>query len=218
MGNRGGSRKADQFYESLQGKKLPILTLDSKWYKLLDEIGRDDAKDLENELNELLKRQGKLNTDTHEIKKLKKKLMNEIVPLVDEMEHGGNRSLEKQIADRKRLIQECNEKLEAYQDELLELPFQIDDVNFRLMLLTMEHCYDNIQQNAEDIAKITEWVAKIRVELKKNLVRKQQMEQENQDIYAYMHDIFGADVVDLFDMQFLPQNAEESKKAKENEN
>ena len=41
----------------------------------------------------------------------------------------------------------------------------------------------------------------MRVELKKNIIRKQNMETKNQEIYGYMHDIFGAKVLDLFDVQ-----------------
>lgn len=43
-----------------------------------------------------------------------------------------------------------------------------------------------------------------RKELKIRLVKKQALEQQNQRIYAYMHDVFGADVVDIFDMQNRP--------------
>ena len=47
------------------------------------EVRRNEEK-----LNELLKRQGKLNTESKEIRKLKKKLMAEIMELADEA--GGN--------------------------------------------------------------------------------------------------------------------------------
>ena len=43
------------------------------------------------------------------------------------------------------------------------------------------------------------------IELKKRLIEKQQMEQQNQEIYNYMHDIFGAEVVNLFDMKYNPE-------------
>lgn len=45
-------------------------------------------------------------------------------------------------------------------------------------------------------------VAAIRVELKKRLIRKQEMEQMNQELYSYMHDIFGAEVIEIFDMKY----------------
>jgi hypothetical protein len=31
------------------------------------------------------------------------------------------------------------------------------------------------------------------------------MEQRNHDIYSYMHDIFGADVINMFDMRYNPE-------------
>lgn len=200
-----GNRKQDIFAGALQGKKIPILTLDNKWYRLLNEVGREAAKDLEEQLNTLLKRQGKLNTETKDIKKLKKKLMNEIVPMVDEAEQGANSDLEKKIDEHKRLIADCNDRLDSYQDELLELPREIDRINYRLMLITMECCYDIMQENTEDIQKIADWVTEIRIELKKRLIRKQEMEQRNHEIYSYMNDIFGADVMNLFDLKYNPE-------------
>ncbi|MBR1771689.1 MAG: hypothetical protein IJ747_06635 [Lachnospiraceae bacterium] len=201
-----GKGKQDAFAEALLGKKLPVLTLDNKWYRLLDELGREAAKDLEERLNTLLKRQGKLNTESKDIKRLKKKLMNEIVPMVDEMEQTKDAALEKKIEDHKRLIEECNEKLEGYQEELMDLPREIDQVNVKLMLLTMEYCYDTLQDNTKQIDEIGDWVSKIRIELKKNLIRKQEMEQRNHEIYSYMNDVFGADVMNLFDLAYNPED------------
>ena len=35
------------------------------------------------------------------------------------------------------------------------------------------------------------------------MIRKQEMEQRNHAIYSYMHDVFGAEVIDIFDMQYM---------------
>ena len=110
----------------------------------------------------------------------------------------------KKIEDNKRLIEECNEKLEQYKDELLELPKEIERINFQLMMTTMEYCYQTMQKNMADIDATSDWVTQIRIELKKRLIRKQEMEKQNQDIYSYMHDIFGADIVNLFDLKYNP--------------
>lgn len=190
------------FEDALQGKNIPVLTLDHKWYRLLDEFGKKDVQNLSDQLNNLLKRQGKINTETKEIRKLKKKLMGEIVPMVNEMEETGDRKLEKKIDQTRRLIEDCNEKMEAYQDEMKELPIEIDKVNRQLMVMTMENCYKTMQWNNKEIKEIDDWVTEIRIELKKRLVEKQEMEQKNQQIYSYMHDVFGAEVLNLFDMTF----------------
>lgn len=210
------SNQEELYEKALEGKKIPVLTLDNKWYKLFPNL--NECPKILNQarnLNDLLKRQGKLNTETKEIKNLKMRLMQEIVPMVDELEQTGDKSIEKKIDSHKRLIEESNSKMEAYQEELLELPKQIEAANQQLMLFTMEYCYDSIQANTEEIVEISKWVAQIREELKQRLVRKQEKEIYNRQMYAYMHDIFGPDVIEMFDLKYnpleqAPKNSEEN--------
>ena len=201
---RSGQDKKEQFELSLKGKDVPALTLDQKWYHLLGKVGDENIRGLEKKLNELLKRQGKINTETREIKKVKRRLMDEIVSLMDEQQ-GGSDDAESKIAENKRLLKECNDKLDSYEDEMIELPRMIDSVNKQLLCITMEHCYETMQENTDDIEELEDWIRNIRIELKKNLIRKQEKEAKNHEIYKYMHDIFGADVVDLFDMRYNPE-------------
>ena len=58
----------------------------------------------------------------------------------------------------------------------------------------------------KEIEEISKWVTEVRIELKKKLIKKQEMEQKNHAIYSYMHDVFGAEVIDLFDIQFHQEN------------
>lgn len=218
MKSRDDSIRREQFAAALKGKKIPILTLDNKWYRMLTDEARKEVSGLEQQLNTLLKRQGKLNTETKEIKKLKKRLMSEIMPLVDEAEQSSNPLVAKKIDQNKKLVEECNEKLESYQDELLELPRQIEEINIQLMLISMDCCYEIMQENTEEIQRISDWVTEIRIELKKQLIKKQEMEQRNHAIYSYMHDVFGAEVIDIFDMQYDPEAQHPSvPKKKQNE-
>lgn len=194
------SRREEKYIPALADRKIPILTLDHKWHQLFSQVhSTTQIKKAEEELNALLKQQGKINTETKDIKKIKNRLMDEIVNM---MEDADNPETSKKIEENKRLIEECNEKLETYKDEALDLPKLINNANKNLMLLTMEVCYEDIKENHEQVEAITEWINNIRVELKKNMVRKEEMQRRNQDLYAYMHDIFGADVIELFDMKF----------------
>ena len=200
------SRTEEVFQPALIGKKIPILVLDNKWHKLFTQAEySSEIKGMEKEMNHLLKRQGKVNTESKEIKKLKKKLMDEIVVLADEMGQHPTKKQEKDMADHKRLINDCNEKLEAYEEEMVELPRQINQLNNKMMLVTMEVCYKRIQQNTTELEAIEEWIGNIRRELKKKVIRKQEKEAMNRQLYSYMHDIFGADVIELFDMKYNPE-------------
>lgn len=200
------SRTEEVFQPALIGKKIPILVLDNKWHKLFTQAEySSEIKGMEKEMNNLLKRQGKVNTESKGIKKLKKKLMDEIVVLADEMGQHPTKKQEKDMADHKRLINDCNEKLEAYEEEMVELPRQINQLNNKMMLVTMEVCYKRIQQNTTELEAIEEWIGNIRRELKKKVIRKQEKEAMNRQLYSYMHDIFGADVIELFDMKYNPE-------------
>ena len=191
------AKKEESYKQALKGKRIPILTLDNKWYRLFTMMEPDrELKRLEENLNSLLKQQGKMNTESKSIKKIKKKLMDEIVQLMERNDNAAN----KKIEENKRLIEECNEKLDDYQDRLLDIPKEIDTVNYDLMIRTMEMCYEVLQTNSKEIDEIGEWITNIRIELKKNIVRKQEKEIKNHELYSFMHDIFGADVVEIFDV------------------
>ena len=190
--------KENVFRQALKGKKIPILTLDNKWYQLFTRENNDPKMEqLAEELKALVAKQGQINSDLKDIRKLKAKLMDEIVAGID------NKPLsDKEMDEHKTLIEECNTKIDEKQDELLDLPAQIDEVNFELMTRTMDICYRTMSDNAVEIEKIAEWIAKIRIELKKNVIRKQEREWLNQEMYAYMHDIFGPEVIEIFDMTY----------------
>ncbi len=200
------SRTEEVFQPALVGKKIPILTLDNKWYKLFTKNEyTSEIKRMEGEMNELLKRQGKANVESKELKKIKKKTMDEIVVLADEMGKAPSKKLEKKMEELRRLVNECNEKLEAYEEEMVELPREISQLNNRLMLATMDVCYRKLQKNNQELEEIENWISGIRRELKKKVVRKQEKEAMIQQLYSYMHDIFGADVIDIFDMKYNPE-------------
>ena len=197
------SRDDSKLTNALNSKKIPVVTLDNKWHKIFTMVEKTKfIKENEEKLNELLRRQGKLNTESKDIKKLKKKMMDEIVTLMDD----GGEANDKKVEDNKRLIEECNQKLETYQDELMDIPKDILAINNELMHETMEICYDAMHENEDGIEELAEWIKNIRIELKKNVVRKQEMEIHNAIMYSYMHDVFGADAMDIFDMKTNPMD------------
>ena len=204
------SRTDEVFKPALYGRKIPVLTLDNAWHQLVTRTKPDqELKKLESELNSLMKKQGKANTEIKELKKLKSKLMGEIVQLADDATGGRDRNAEKKLEENKKRINECNQKTEEYEEQLIELPREIDRVNKELMLRTMEICYDTLKRNKSEIDETAKWISAVRVELKKRLIRKQEQEQTNQDIYKYMHNVFGPDVIDMFDLEYLNQENKE---------
>ena len=196
-------KEKEYFKGALINKKVPILVLDQKWHRLFAIHGKsDEIQSTEEELNHLIARQGQANQDIKDLKKVKASLMESIVAHMDESDEQSNRPSNDKIMDENpRLINEVNEKIEACEDELLELPKQIKDANERLMLASMEFCYEKLRTNDEEIKEIDAWIKQVRIDLKKNIIKKQNREINSKEIYSYMHDIFGAEIIDVFDLK-----------------
>ena len=197
-------KSEEDFKKALIGKKVPLLVLDQKCHRLFAIHGKtDQIREIETQLDRYLAEQGQCNNDLEDLKKLKSKLMSNIVQNMDgTTEIADSVSRQKKMDDDKRMIDEINEKVENLEDRLLELPKLIDETNESLMLMSMDYFSEKIITNREESKEIEEWISGIRIELKKNIIKKQNRDINNREIYAYLHDIFGAEVLDLFDIQY----------------
>lgn len=186
------------FKAHIKATKVPILILDQKWHQLFLVNGKpEQVAEKEQELDELIKREARIKQDIKDYKKVKQNLMDGIVAGMD----GTGDEHEADVKDKKRLIDEANEKLDELEDELLDLPNQIKEVNDDLMELTANYCYESFRVNTEKINEITAWIKQVRHDLKVNVVKKQNREINTRQMYAYMHDVFGPKATDLFDLQ-----------------
>lgn len=193
------TKNSERFEQVLKQTKVPPLALDNKWYRLFKQAEKtEEIEQLEEQLKHLLREQGRINDERKKLKSLKNKLMDEIVAAMD----SNDKAASKKKEENSRLIDEINQKMDENEDLSLDLPREIDQTNKRLMLLTMEECYKVISANTDDIESLTEWITETRIELKKNIVKKQEKEIRNIEIYSYMHDIFGPEVIDLFDISY----------------
>lgn len=188
-------KERQDFKSALIGKTVPLLVLDQKWHRLFAVHGKtEEIKELESKLNTLLAEQGRLNTRMKELKKLKGRLLDEIVQ--------GMEDKEAKVEENKRLVDEINEKIDECEDELVDIPYKIRETNDELMLLSMDYFYEKIRVNQTESAEIEEWINQVRVDLKKNIIRKQNRDINNREIYAYLHDIFGPEVMSIFDIKY----------------
>ena len=196
-------KTSEEFKEALKEKKVPVLVLDQKWHRLFAIHGKtDEIKEKEAELNSLLAEQGKINTELKNLRKLKTKLMDEIVQNMDDNPANGNSDRDKNLEKDKKFIDEINEKIDMNNDKMLDIPEQIKNVNEELMILSMDYFYEKIRVNQTEAKEIEDWITQVRIDLKKNIIRKQNRDINTREIYSYLHDIFGAEVLNLFDIQY----------------
>ena len=186
------------------------MILDQKWHRLFAVHGKtEEIRAVEAKLNKLLSDQGKLNNRLKELKRLKGKLLDEIVQIMDNEE--GN-ARERKQEENKRLVDEVNEKIDQCEEELVDIPYLIRETNDELMLLSMDYFYEKIRINQTEAAEIEAWINQVRIDLKKNIIRKQNRDINNREMYAYLHDIFGPEVIDIFDIKYDEESESEETK------
>ena len=185
----------------VRNARLPILTLDKRWHSIFENTKKDARiRKLEEELNSKIKKQGKVNSDLKDLGRLKKKLMSEIVNNMGESSDSKQEIFrQKKLGKSKQFIEEINSKVEDYENQKLELPSEIRRANEALMVATAEMCYEQLLINEQKLKELTEWIEKVRVELKNKVVLKQEMEENNENMYSYLHDMLGPEFMQVFD-------------------
>ena len=138
------------------------------------------------------KRQGGINNDVKDLKVLKKKLMQEIV---ENMEQQGNSRVDKKMRKSRELIEDINDKLILLEDEELDLPGSMADINARLMLESMSEIMDIYDENEEEIEELESWINETRVELKKRVLLLQQKKEDNAMMERYLHEMVDGDII-----------------------
>lgn len=180
--------------------KMPILTLDERWHNLFpEEVKTPKIKELERRLNDLVKSQGKLGTDLSDLKKLKKKLMDEVLMNMGESSGFAEKLKQKKQEKIQKLLIEINEKIAMADNALDDRPDEIKQANAELLYECMRIWYAKLDDNNQQIEEIGEWVESVRERLKEKLLVRQDKEMENTKIYSYMHTLLGPKVMEQLD-------------------
>ena len=180
-------------------KNLPIAILDERYLRLFKDNEKTPLlKQLEKKLSDLLKRQGQITNDIKGIKKIKSDLMKSIIENV-ENENMSESKRQKLLNTNQKLVIEAKEKIDRLEQEELEIPGKIRAANIELLIEAVNICYNRIHQNYKDIQLLGNWINETRMELKKRILIKQDKETKNTEIYNYMHDLLGPEMMEVFD-------------------
>lgn len=201
MGKVEKNNKPD-YIQIIRGKKLPIVTLDSRWHELFPEDYKSKfIREQEYAVNHLLKKQGRLVNDIKDMNKLKKNLLRDIIANMDTVKEPKTLAKERRLDRNKHYVNEINSKTEIAMEELAELPYQIQQANEELMAESIRVLCEQLEENKEELKEVTEWIDNIREELKNKILIKQDLETRNSLIYTYMHDVLGPEIMEMVDKE-----------------
>lgn len=188
------------FEKLFKGKKIPIIILDERWHELFPDYDKPaQIREIEVQLNNLMKQQGKLATELKEYKQLKTKLMQEIIEYMNPSDDNTGKLKAKKLDQNQRMIKEITEKTKKMEDELIEVPYKVKELNEKLIIESSIVCYNRLHANKQKINEISKWVLSVREELKERILDKQNMEMKNTAIYSYMHDMLGPELLQELD-------------------
>lgn len=190
----------DDIMKAAAHRNIPILTLDERYNIIMPEKEKTaKIRKLEKKVNAILTKQGRVTNDIKELKKIKQKLLQKVV---DNM--GGDPEDEiyqAKMNKAQKLIQESKDKLAQLENQEQDIPGELREANLELLMEFIQLNYGRLNTNREDIEILDKWINDVRVELKKRLLIKQEKELQNNNIYTYMHDLLGPELIDMFDVQ-----------------
>jgi DNA repair exonuclease SbcCD ATPase subunit len=181
--------------DALRGKNVPILVLDQRWHTLFPKGEKpSDVRSLEDQVSDLLKRQGFLVNDLKDLKKTKRKLMAGIVSRMSDVENA-----DKKKKNQQRLLVEMQERIKEESDELMELPRRIQKANEELLIVGAVYCFEKLENGDRELDELNRDIVQLTGELKEKTAYKEDLEESMDSAYALMHGILGHDVMNVYD-------------------
>ncbi len=174
---------------------LPLLTLDRKWYQLFPEKKPKNIQIIEDELNDLIKSQGRIKEEKKQLYSLKKRLMNEIVNNMNAPED----SKEFQKMQKSRdFIQDINDKLVLLENDELDIPGELRDKNAQLAMETMELFYEGISEDLEEMHELEIWIEQTRAEMKRKIDLYERKIKKTKNITNYFDHLLGPEITQMY--------------------
>ncbi len=188
--------------EALRNKNIPILILDERWLEIFPEHQQNvEIRAMVAELTGLLKKQGGLADKLKGLKRYKTQLMQEIVDNMDADETAIGHLKRKKLDKNQRKIVELKSEMADHEQELAEVPYQIRELNARLLEESARVCYRRFRQNQERLDMLDAELAELKTQMRRKLLEKQECDVRNEAMYSYLHTLLGARMMERLDRE-----------------
>lgn len=192
------SVEEEQFLKRFKGIDVPILILDERWHQIFPNQKKTQViKELETKLRESFKRQAKLSEELENAENAKQQLMKRIL---DNMRLAQVSEEEAKKQDKsQQLIKELNVEIAELEAEYQEMPERIRSLNEALLIESMRICYRRMRANREKLAAQNALVEEAKELLRQRIQVKKDLQKQNEQMYLYMHRLFGRRILEKFD-------------------
>ncbi|MBP3886412.1 MAG: hypothetical protein J6F30_01970 [Cellulosilyticum sp.] len=191
--------KKEYVNDILKSKKLPIVLLDPLWLSAKDHIKSKTIEKAEKELQELLKEQGRLNTDFKEYTVVKQNFLKEILVVSNRAQETNSEADLEELNKLHQSTLSANKKLEEIEARLETIDEEINEKNKEIVSEMIAVGYSYIENYKEQNEKLENEIAVLREEMLKKTNKKKESDAFLKEIYNYLHSIVGREHIEILD-------------------
>lgn len=96
-----------------------------------------------------------------------------------------------------------NQVIEQGQSDLRILELQKETLNKKLLKETLDYCYDNINNDEDELGKLLPEIDKLRQELEEKRIRRDDLQNKIEYTYGFIHGLMGAKKTEKMDEEML---------------
>ena len=190
----------EEFVALVKKKNIPLLILDEKWLDLFPPYRQTPKmKALVKELTGLLKKQGGLADDLKGLKRYKTQMMQEIVENMGPDDSAIGKLKRKKLEKNQKVLLSLRDEVAEKEDVLAGIPYQIRELNARLLYESTMTSYDYLKAGQERLNELNGELNTLRERQRLLMLEKQDLENKNDKIYSYLHTLVGAKLMEDLD-------------------
>ncbi len=183
--------------------KIPILVMDENWLRLFGDIKYKNMQYLKEELNELIKKEGKLKEKSYILQREKTHAMKMILGISDAINNESKDVDPKLLDEYKSKIEKANEELEEITFQLETIPHEIREVNFQLLETTADYGYKELKTREKKLKETVDELDKLRERLRELINEKHDYEEWIDSAYSFLHGMLGSEEMEKLDEKIL---------------
>ena len=191
--------KKEYVNDILKSRKLPIVLLDPLWLSAKDHIKSKTIEKAEKELQELLKEQGRLNTEFKEYTVVKQNFLKEILVVSGKVQESNNPVALEELNKLHQSTLGANQKLEEIEARLDQIDEEINEKNKAIISEMIAVGYSYIENYKEKNEALENEIAELREQMLRKINKKKESDALLKEIYNYLHSIVGREHIEILD-------------------
>jgi len=195
-------RKNEDFAQLVQIKNLPVLILDETFNYAFKDKKTDKMSAIEEELRELLKEQGGLNSEYEKLMKTKKIRLSQILNLSGEIDENASSDTIQKMSTNQELVEHINGKLDEIQKRREILPELIDKKNYELFSEAVKISYNDIADLHLKVKTLEPEVQKLKEKLKEKINEKDKVDNEYKEKSLFLRKFIGHEGIQILEERY----------------